>query len=310
MASTLAASLAGKVSDQDASFMTFLARIGVVHSDKQVAVRKTVLTPEVLAQLDAVDVLLGASSGAFIGGETPNADDTLVAAAVVPIVNVILEPSERSGKYAKVAAWCDAMAGAVEGLGEHAAHYSNKQRIGRQIDVYADSTQVRALADECVALNAGYKKAKSQRQKEKDEKEGTTAASAAPSSASASAAAAAAPAAPEKVEFSLGDAVAADLSLDDKIAAVAEKLESLDISHTLVKHDAAKDAETLAKVLEAESGVKCKNLFLKAKKPKDETDSGLWLVVCPGDAVVDLKALQKHLGYPSNKELRFAREGE
>lgn len=77
----------------------------------------------------------------------------------------------------------------------------------------------------------------------------------------------------------------------------------------VVEHEATPDMDTVARVLKGQSGFFCKNLFLKAKKPRKDVanDSCIWLVCAPMQAKVDYPALTKVLGYVPKAELRQAK---
>lgn len=49
--------------------------------------------------------------------------------------------------------------------------------------------------------------------------------------------------------------------------------------------------EDVIRFVDASRGLPTKNLFLKAKKPNGEEDSGLWMVVAAFDTTVDMKKL-------------------
>ena len=49
--------------------------------------------------------------------------------------------------------------------------------------------------------------------------------------------------------------------------------------------------EDLIRFVDASRGLPTNNLFLKAKKPNGNEDSGLWMVVAAFDTTVDMKKL-------------------
>ena len=56
-------------------------------------------------------------------------------------------------------------------------------------------------------------------------------------------------------------------------------------------HEAAKTVEDVIAYVPKDLGLTTKNLFLKAKKPDDASDSGLYMVCAGFDTTVDVKKL-------------------
>lgn len=56
-------------------------------------------------------------------------------------------------------------------------------------------------------------------------------------------------------------------------------------------HEAAKTVEDVIAFVPKELGLPTKNLFLKAKKPHDANDTGLYMVCAAFDTKVDMKQL-------------------
>ena len=54
-------------------------------------------------------------------------------------------------------------------------------------------------------------------------------------------------------------------------------------------HEAAKTVEDVIAFVPKELGLPTKNLFLKAKKPHDANDTGLYMVCAAFDTKVDMK---------------------
>ncbi|MGB0694561.1 MAG: prolyl-tRNA synthetase associated domain-containing protein [Rhodospirillaceae bacterium] len=74
------------------------------------------------------------------------------------------------------------------------------------------------------------------------------------------------------------------------------KLTALDISHEVFSHPPVFTVEEAAATHGTIPGVHCKNLFLRDAKKKP------WLVVCPFDRAIDMKALPDLIG---SKRLSF-----
>jgi Ala-tRNA(Pro) deacylase len=75
----------------------------------------------------------------------------------------------------------------------------------------------------------------------------------------------------------------------------------------LHRHAAAPRVPELEAALAGVAGVRCKNLFLKAKKERAPGDSRLWLVVADVASETDLNTIGKALGYAKDG-IRFADE--
>jgi len=181
-------------------------------------------------------------------------------------------------------------------------------RAGGQVDLRPDPVRVAAMADASIALNAGYKKAASQRDAEKERAGGTVPAAAA--AAAATAAPVAAFAGAGAAAGAGGVAAAAsqpesnkalpDMPVDVRIAATEARLTALGIAFTTHRHAAANTVEELLAAVApfaAVGSTACKNLFIKAKKEKAAGDSRLWLVVAAHDADTNLTKLAAKLGY-------------
>lgn len=85
--------------------------------------------------------------------------------------------------------------------------------------------------------------------------------------------------------------------MDAKIAAVEGKLTALGIAHKTERHAAAATVDDMLVALAALAGTKCKNLFIKAKKERDPTDTRMWLVIAAANADTNLNSLAAKLGY-------------
>ena len=120
------------------------------------------------------------------------------------------------------------------------------------------------------------------------------------------------PKAAETFGFSAEETVGEGVGVKEKIGCVKKALAKVTGGACIpevVEHEATPDMETVARVLKGKTGFFCKNLFLKAKKPrKDVTgDSCIWLVCAPTEAKVNYPALTKQLGYVPKAELRQAK---
>ena len=240
----------------------------------------------------------------------PSLADWAAAAGVYSLVGVAPALFD---KYPNIMRWYGSMStsavftAAVEAT---QARLGGLRRAGGQIDVKPYAPTVAAAADSSIALNAGQKAATSQRQQEKAAKEQPAAAS-----AKAAPAAAAAPAG--------GNVLPADPSvkptaeqpasnkgplptLDQGLAASQEAAARWGIEiQSVHEHAAASNMEELAVALADVPGLRCKNLALKAKKPRCEGDSRFWLAVALEDSAVDMKKVAADLGY-GKVQVRFA----
>ena len=319
------------LSDGDASLASFLAAIGVANHPTQTTRRETVLETKggraLLTQLetklkDKPFLTATATAGAE---EQPTQADASLVWAVRDVFDSVLEESDRIYDFPRVHRWlgrCLEHDAFVSSLREYMDSLAaldraiptrvlrGKERQGGMIDVKASSLDARRAADVVKRINADYKKKETQRQKEEKAKAAAEAAAAAAGAGAGSGTGTADDALPP---FSLGDKIPSDgLDADEKTKRCVAMLNAVvprtasDGEYRVVDHEAADDAAVLVRVLEAQKlgGVPCKNLFLKAKKPRSDTDSCLWLVCCPTSATVDLKALQATLGYKD--QLRFA----
>ena len=300
--------------NREATQSELLSAIGMAQHPSLEELRHAVLVDR--SGFNLLDELEGklVATPAFLEGDQPSVADALLAWATHDVIDLVCTAADRRDRYPCIDGYvgrCLAHDAFVRAMREHLADAGALDqarptrvqrggvRVGSQIDAQVFSTDARRAADVVKGINADYKKKETQRQKEK-------AAAAAKSAAEPKPAASPAASEPAPV-FSLG-ATRIPRTLDDKAkidASLAMLASAANVVQPeLVAHDAAVDAPALDRALAGKAGVPCKNLFLKAKKARDDKDSGLWLVCAPTDAVVDLKALQTALGYKD--QLRFA----
>jgi len=272
----------GLLSDKDKGMVEVCAVIGLAHTEMQCKLRESLLSrDDVISNLKQVNSLV--SKSVFLGGKSPSQDDAFLMSAMYPFFGLLMLKNQRA-EYSSIDQWANACADLSPKI-----HLLQRERIGSQIDVFGDSGFVRGAANAANALNANAKKKKNQRQLEKENKKK-------PSSVDMS------------TTFEL-TAVSIDAGKDDKIAAVQTMVERLGaVNAPVLHHTAAIDMKSMpqeARDFKSPAGnFVCKNLFLKAKKPRGEGDSMLWLICVPENAIVDIKAISKHLGY--NNEMRQA----
>lgn len=280
--------------------------VGVRFSDQQRSLYATLSADSgVKAIVEMLDARL--SSSTFLGGQKgPSAVDFAVAGALYDLFSLGFPASVVSEVYGSslpgavaVSRWFVTVTSlpAFEAAGLPAT--GGRVRVGGQIDYRASPLRVAAMADASIEKNSGHKKAESQRDKERAVAEDP----AAPAPAPAAPAVAAVTATASQPE---SNKTFPSLPTDEKIAIAEKKLASLDIAFRTVRHAAANNMEELFAALAAETtGTRCKNLFIKAKKAKDENDSRMWLVVAAADTNTNLTALATKLGY-GKIVLRFA----
>lgn len=176
------------------------------------------------------------------------------------------------------------------------------KRIGGQIDARPISHSVSALATGSIARNVGSKKEVSQRQLEKAKK--------AKAKAKAATAAPAAPVVPSVVAAASQPASNLELpkaSVEERIDIVNAALGAVGISAETIRHDPAHTVDDVLKFTEGIPGGKCKNLFLKAQKKLNETDSQLYLITALHDTAVEFPKIAGALGYPKRVQLRMGK---
>ena len=184
-------------------------------------------------------------------------------------------------------------------------HALGTTRIGDQIDLMPESSQVAKDSDLARNLNEGVKKKESQRQREKrlkEEMKNNNVSKKIKKSEDK---------VDEDLEFKFkGLRVEADEDTEKRIETVFKALKTLGLHEKvkMKKHPICATVDEMLEKLSDCEGGKCKNMFLKYSKKKSksiENDTGLWLVSCLHDTKIDLKKLSKHLDYP--KALRMGR---
>mmetsp|Transcript_30448 Transcript_30448/g.37653 ORF Transcript_30448/g.37653 Transcript_30448/m.37653 type:complete len:415 (-) Transcript_30448:1992-3236(-) len=287
---------------QELTTCVLCARIGLLNAADQKTARSALFNyggeGKLEEHLKSFDQTLAATTR-FLGGAAMSEEDLVALEAVFPIFASVLLPIEKS-TYPNIDRWFRACLSldSDKMLGGVYHHMIGERRIGQQMDCFANSIVVRENAEVAKSINLGYKKKQTQRQKEKAQKEADQ--EAPPASAAAS----------TKKPFAFSkEKVSVDASTDEKINAVMNALKTLNIDtekKKVIKHEATPDMESILSVLDGKEGIVCKNLFLKAKKPRKdvEGDSCIWLVSVPHNADVDYKNLTNLLGYPTKGLLR------
>jgi len=282
--------------EMNRSTLQMLARIGVQDSEVQTTLRQK-FEGALRKDLLALDSLLGSSSNHVLDGQVFGKTDAEVFAAISTLWMFLLKPADREAMK-----WLSAWSRNGDNVsGEWTI---GRERIGNQIDMRPNPSQVAKDSDRAIDLNRGYKKKETQRQKEKRMKDSN--AKEAPASKTSELKSDAAPA---KFQFD-GMSAAWDAAESDRLGAVMGAFKSLSLEEKVrtVSHPISATVEEMLKHLQSESGGKCKNLFLKYSKKKSRTienDTGIWLVSAMHDTVIDTKKLSKSLGYP--KTLRMGR---
>jgi len=287
----------------EANEAALLSAIGMAKHERLVSLRKRVLeNPKALEALKNLEARFKADLFASPGVKEPTIADAILVWSARDVVDYVLEPADRVYEYPSSSRWLEACLSHdafKKAKVEEAVHdgvldcdapsriIRGQTREGGMIDAKPESTDARRAADKVKELNANYKKQMTQRQKEK-------AAVVVPTPIPEA----------QALSFTLGHKIASSdpekIQKCIRMVLSAIQMESLDT----VEHPPAMDGANLGEALASKPGIKCKNLFLKCKKPKNETDSGLQLVCCPVDRSVDLKWLQSQLQY--RDQLRFA----
>lgn len=247
----------------------------------------------------------------------PGALDVFVLASLAVPLSLLFPPAALTDVYPGYAAWAAATmssasfttAAAVTGVGLT----GGVARIGGQVDLRADCVRVSYSADVSIARNVEYKKAASAAAHDTE-----IAAVASPAAAAKAAAPVATPPQAPAAAQEASTPGAASQPASNKVLPTlshAERLEkglaalaSMGIPASAVhSHAPALTAADLTTALAGITGVRIKNLFLKAKKARAgvPNDSRLWLVVARADAPTDLNKIAAKLGYAKDG-VRFA----
>ena len=155
---------------QHGPLLRSLLNMGVRESRLQVELYASVSgdanTVLVLEKLRAV-----LDSQFFLGGagHTLDSTDVAVASALFDVLSLAFPPSLIPAEWQPIARWFSAVCSAP--LVAHALRAARLAtggvvRVGGQVDLRAEPAHVASLADASVALNAGHKKAASQRDQE------------------------------------------------------------------------------------------------------------------------------------------------
>jgi Ala-tRNA(Pro) deacylase len=294
---------------------------GPIHGAASEVARGDAFLTQFVSRLDA---LVPAGSASLLGGATPQAGDLAVAAALYEPLALLFPPAGAlaSGTYPRYSAWATAAFTTAEfARAQEAAGRATGGcvRVGGQVDVRSSPEAVSRKADASVELNQGQKKAQSQRNAEDAAKEAAggsgaaAAAAAAAATPAASASASASAAAPRALEQSPAtlerNRAAVAAGGEERIAATLAALAAAGIAlGPLHRHAPAPKVPELEAALAGVPGVRCKNLFLRAKKERAPGDSRLWLVVADTGSETDLNTIGKALGYAKDG-VRFADEG-
>ena len=259
-------------------------------------------------------------------GSGPGALDIFVMASLVESFTLLFPPAAVVNTYPAYSAWATATLASIPITRATTAvgiSSGGRSREGGQVDLRADCVRVSTAADVSIARNAGHKKAASQRDAENSKKDDSVAgagAEAVPSSAApksgakvvAAAAAAivnAANASPNGASVQpASNKILPTLSHAERLEKGIAVLVAHNVAHGKVhSHPPALTAADLATALVGITGVRIKNLFLKAKKPRTgvPNDSKLWLVIARSDAATDLNKIGTKLGYAKDG-IRFA----
>ena len=277
------------------------------------------------ALVGRIDVSVAPGAASLTGGAAPTPADRAVAATLYDALALLFPPAGllASGSYPNYARWAAAtftdpeFACAQEAAGRATGGCT---RVGGQVDLRSDPAAVSRQADASIERNAGQAKAQSQRAAE----DAAKAAKAAPPAAAAPAPPATTPAAGGSGAAAVAGARATEQAPAtlERNRAFTEKVSEERIAATLAylsaegvpvgachRHAAAPTVPELEAALTAGgiAGVRCKNLFLKAKKERAPGDSKLWLVLADVASETDLNTIGKTLGYAKDG-IRFADE--
>jgi Ala-tRNA(Pro) deacylase len=302
---------------QHAHILRMLLNLGCVFGPQHAAAAEVARAdPHLLALVAGIDAAAPAPS-LVPGATSPQALDKALAAACYEPLALLFPPAGAlaAGAYPRYAAWAAATFTAPDFARDREAAgqaTGGCVRVGGQLDVRSLPERVSRAADASVERNAGQKKAQSQRAGEDAAKEAAAGggAKAAPAAAAPAAAAAAPPRAaeqaPEAVER---NRALTALGTEERIAAALAAAAGAGVAlGALHRHAAAFKVPELEAALAGVRGVRCKNLFLKAKKERAPGDSRLWLVVADCASETDLNTIGKALGYAKDS-VRFADEG-
>ena len=250
------------------------------------------------------------------GAAAPGLLDLFVMSSLAEPLSLLFPPAAVVATYPAYSAWAAATLGAAPLMRAAAAAglaSGGRSREGGQVDLRADCVRVSVAADVSIARNAGHKKAASQRDKEDSLKEGAGAAAVPPPRASAAssvtaAAAAVAVSIPGAAAQPASNKTLPTLTHAERLEKGMAALTALGVLHGAVHaHPPALTAADLTTALAGLTGVRIKNLFLKAKKARAgmPNDSRLWLIIARADAPTDLNKIGARLGYAKDG-VRFA----
>lgn len=268
------------------------ARIGVVSSANQIEIQNKV------KGINGLEEKLGKIENKLKGIEYLGSNgkisscDAKVFSSLYNLFALVFLPNERE-KYPNLNAYfirCTKHLGDAIG----GSHMLGLIREGNQVDCRATHDYVRSRAVRANNINAGVKKKVTQRQLEKSAKKADEAKMKIPEAAT---------------EFQFKNKISPEASNGDKVKAIYEaiKLVGGNSGKDVIYHEAAHTMKDMPFELRSKEGYICKNLFLKAKKPRKNVkdDSLIWLISVPQECKVDLKKISKALGYKD--ELRQAK---
>jgi Ala-tRNA(Pro) deacylase len=300
---------------------TFL-NMGVVYgSVAKAAVAIGAADDALVAAVKSIDAAVSTAGSGFLSAvgdasSGPGALDAFVFASLAEPLSLLFPPAALTEVYPGYAAWAAATissasftaAAAVTGFGLT----GGVARIGGQVDLRADCVRVSKSADVSIARNVEYKKAASAAAHDAE------VAAAPPAIAAKTAAPVASPppapaaaqeaSAPGAASQPASNKVLPTLSHAERLEKGLAALASMGIPASAVhSHAPALTAADLTTALAGITGVRIKNLFLKAKKARAgvPNDSRLWLVVARADAPTDLNKIAAKLGYAKDG-VRFA----
>lgn len=250
-------------------------------------------------------------------GTVPGLLDFYIMASFIETFSLLFPPAALVNTYPAYAAWATATLASmpiVRATTLVGISSGGRSREGGQVDLRADCVRVSVAADVSIARNAGHKKAASQRDAENIKKEeGSGAgAEAVPTKAGVKVVS---NAVPTLVSTHSSATIQPASNKILPTLAHAQRLEkgiAVLLTHKIVhgtihSHPPALTAADLTTALIGITGVRIKNLFLKAKKPRAgvPNDSKLWLVIARSEAATDLNKIGTKLGYAKDG-IRFA----
>jgi Ala-tRNA(Pro) deacylase len=299
----------GELLRAEGAALSALVNMGVRFSQHQLAVGRALASNSpLMAALAGLDDRCRAQT--FLAGERVTAADWSVAGSVLDVLTLVAPASfGRTGSvsaspegvpdWPSLRRWFQTVTSFpawTMATAQCGFRRGGFQREGGQVDVRPDPSVVSRAADASIAHTAEYKL------RLRAESAAHHATASAPSSSSSSSSSALAVAA-SAVQRAANVEDESDEAAEARSMAFLAECGFADV--VIHRHAPAHDMPSLRAEAGALGVALCKNLFLKAKKPKDDADTQLYMVVALDDAAVNIDKLAAALGYPRKIQLRM-----